>query len=361
MKILPSLIVASCVHGKYTGDKGLLSVSHRNMFTSELPITFPSEDDDVPDFIINGVNKCGTTAASFFLEKHSELQKAFFETNFFNTDGMYEKGFSWYSQQFPTREEGKKMYEKTPAYYKSHVAPERIKAMNEDVQLITVVCDNVHRTLSRFLHIQKHAQQKLPKLGYTLEEFNNNLRTAVVDFQALLDEIRENEGDNTFEGLIQALSHRYQNDMRPFSLGDGGNHFELILADGFYAVHHDAWLRHFSPDQLLVVNGNNFLRNPWVPLKRIQSFLGIEHQITRESFIVPVDADGTSGIPCFIEPGQEEANCIGKGESEKGRSLDKKFTEDVGAALHELFRPFDEYYAHQILQRKTFDWNFGLE
>ena len=30
------------------------------------------------------------------------------------------------------------MYEKTPAYYKSHVAPERIKFAKPDIKLITV-------------------------------------------------------------------------------------------------------------------------------------------------------------------------------------------------------------------------------
>ena len=42
------------------------------MFRSELPLEKPGKDDTMPDFIINGVNKCGTTAASFFLEKHSK-------------------------------------------------------------------------------------------------------------------------------------------------------------------------------------------------------------------------------------------------------------------------------------------------
>ena len=105
------------------------------------------------------------------------------------------------------------------------------------------------------------------------------------------------------------------------------------------------------------------MKNPWVPLKRIQSFLGIDHEITRDRFVVPVDEDGNSGIPCFIEAGETEAdaNCIGKGDSEKGRSLHKSFSPDVAQMLHDLFKPFDEFYAHQILQRKTFDWNFGIE
>jgi len=277
---------------------------------------------------------------------------------------MYKMGFEWYSKQFPVPEEGKLMYEKTPAYYKSHVAAERIKAMNKDVQLITVVCDNVHRTLSRYLHIQKHAEQKLPHLGFTLQEFNDKLREEVPKVVKYIKDIKANEGGGTMEGLIEALAYRYENNMRPFTLSkeEGAGHIEVILADGFYAIHHQSWLKYFDEDQLLVVNGNNFLKKPWVPMKHIQEFLGIEPQITRESFVVPTDENGNeSGIPCFIEPGETTGDCIGKGSSEKGRSLDKNFSPDVAQAMHDLFKPFDDYYVHRILKRKTFDWNFGLE
>merc|ERR1711972_1071550 len=130
------------------------------------------------------------------------------------TDDNYSRGFGWYSEQFPEPQEGKLMYEKTPAYYKSHVAPGRIKFAKPDIELITVVCDNVHRTLSRYLHIQKHAPQKMKTLGYSLQEFNDGLRDAVPVFMKFLDEVKQNEGDNTLEGLIQ---------------------------DGIYAVHQQAW------------------------------------------------------------------------------------------------------------------------
>ena len=85
-----------------------------------------------------GVNKCGTSAASFFLSNHPEVQKAKGETNFFNDDRNYEKGYSWYSQQFPEPQEGIKMYEKTPSYYKSSEAPKRVKIGNKDIKLINV-------------------------------------------------------------------------------------------------------------------------------------------------------------------------------------------------------------------------------
>jgi len=346
------------VNGKRAEKKGWLSVSHRNMFKSDLPIVKPEEGEIMPDFIINGVNKCGTTAASFFLDKHSKLQKAKMETNFFNTDDNYERGFAWYSEQFPPRQDDKMIYEKTPAYYKSHVAPERIKAAKKDIQLVTVVCDNVHRTLSRFLHIQKHAQQKLTTLGYTLEEFDEKLKVAVPEFMKLLSEIKETEGGGTMDGLVKALSLRNKNFLRPFNLKKG-DHFEMILADGLYAVHQQSWLDHFSKEQMLVVNGNNFLKTPWIPMKKIQAFLGIDHEITRDSFTVPIEEDGSEGVPCFIE--DDESSCIGKGDSEKGRSLHKSFSPEVSKLLHSLFDPFDEFFAHKVLGRKTFKWDFGRD
>lgn len=363
MKIWAALGLITESHvseAKRASGKGRLAVSHRNMFRSELPLEKPGKADTMPDFIINGVNKCGTTAASFFLEKHSKLQKAHVETNFFNTDDNYSRGFGWYSEQFPEPQEGKLMYEKTPAYYKSHVAPERIKFAKPDIKLITVVCDNVHRTLSRYLHIQKHAPQKMKTLGYSLQEFNDGLRDAVPVFMKFLDEVKQNEGDNTLEGLIQALTYRLQNNLRPFNLKES-SHFEMILSDGIYAVHQQAWRDEFGDDQLLVVNGNNFLNSPWVPMRKIQSFLGLENEISRDSFIIPKNEDGSDGTPCYIEDDQTEANCIGKGSSEKGRSLDKNFSLDVAKMLHELFEPFDNYFAHRVLQRQSFDWRFGLE
>lgn len=269
------------------------------------------------------------------------------------------KGFKWYSSLFPNATKDKKTYEKTPSYYKSKVAQKRIKAADPNIKLVNVVCDNVHRTLSRYLHMLKWTPQKLPTLGYSLEEFNKNLRIAASDFQNFLNEIKHTEGFGTIDGLVEALLFRFKNGLRPF--GNQTNAFEKILADGFYSVFHRRWLDFFHESQILVVNGNDFLKTPWVPMKKIQEFMGISMNITRESFVVPEDESGNLGLPCYIESSDSVADCLGKGASEKGRSLDKSFSEDVTKLLHDLFEPFDTYFAHKILHRQTFDWNFGME
>lgn len=357
---LSNLLLISAANAKVTSEKGSLSVSHRNTVDSKLPVTKPSSTDNVPDFIIMGVNKCGTTAASFFLSNHPELQKAQGEPNFFNMDANYKKGYKWYSNQFPKSQDGLKTYEKTPSYYKSIDAQKRVKAANKNIKLVNVVCDNVHRTLSRYLHIQKHAVQKLPELGDTLEEFNDNLQVAATDFSNFLEEVKNTEGFGTMDGLVEALLFRLKHEMRPFDIHTTTT-FEKILSDGLYSVFHRRWLEYFHEDQLLVVNGNDFLNTPWVPMKKIQEFIGVAQNITRDSFIVPEDEEGNVGLPCFLESQDSKADCLGKGASEKGRSLDKRFSKEVTELLHGIFQPFDLYFAHRILHRQTFDWNFGME
>ena len=95
-------------------------------------------------------------------------------------------------------------------------------------------------------------------------------------------------------------------------------------------------------------------------MKKIQDFIGVSQNITRDSFVIPEDGNGNHGLPCFSQ-GESGADCLGKGASEKGRSLDKRFSPKVTAILHALFEPFDTFFAHKMLHRQTFDWNFGLE
>ena len=128
-------------------------------------------------------------------------------------------------------------YEKTPTYYKSIRAQSRIQAMNSTIKLVNIgkfssfvtsknstttsltyfiVCDNVRRTLSRFLHIQsgvatkKFSATKLQGLGHTLETFNNNLRKTLKNMGAFLEDIKINEGGGTIDGLIDALHRRFK-------------------------------------------------------------------------------------------------------------------------------------------------------
>ena len=96
-------------------------------------------------------------------------------------------------------------------------------------------------------------------------------------------------------------------------------------------------------------------------MRKIQEFIGLNQTITRESFVIPVDDEGRPGLPCFSQGKTPKADCLGKGDSEKGRSLDKRFTKKVTKILNTIFKPFDIYFANKILKRESFQWTFGME
>ena len=120
--------------------------------------------------------------------------------------------------------------------------------------------------MSRYLHIQhgvnihKFAPKKLASIGETLEQFNRNLRNTIRDFGVFLEDVKNQEGDGTMEGLIEALIFRYKRKMRPFGVRATKNPIELILSDGFYAVFHQRWREYFPDHQMLVIDGNQFCK-----------------------------------------------------------------------------------------------------
>jgi hypothetical protein len=94
---------------------------------------------------------------------------------------------------------------------------------------------------------------------------------------------------------------------------------------------------------------------PWVPLKIIQEYVGVQTYITKDNFQFPPEG----GLPCFSDNPKRPADCLGEG---KGRTMDKRFHQEVNDALHALFKPFDDYFAKKVLDREIFSsWDFGLK
>lgn len=78
-----------------------LSTINNNKNTLQLPVCF-----NLPDIIIIGPQKTGTTAFTFFLEMHplfvgnKQLPDTYEEVQFFNRDERYFQGPEWYNQWF---------------------------------------------------------------------------------------------------------------------------------------------------------------------------------------------------------------------------------------------------------------------
>lgn len=107
----------------------------------------------LPNLIVIGAMKCGTTSLHSYLDKHPEVQMSEpKELDFFSDDDKYEKGISWYNTFF---EKGYRYNgESSVNYTKKHRyagVPTRIKdCLGTDIKLVYIVRDPIDRFQSNF-------------------------------------------------------------------------------------------------------------------------------------------------------------------------------------------------------------------
>nr|WP_281365971.1 sulfotransferase [Halovulum dunhuangense] len=110
----------------------------------------------MPDFIVIGAMKAGTTALHHRLAAHPGIGMARLkETEFFLPAKARGRGLDWYARQFPPGD--LKRGEVSPNYAKRLVfpgTPERIAALLPDVRLIYILRDPVARALSEYRHLR---------------------------------------------------------------------------------------------------------------------------------------------------------------------------------------------------------------
>ena len=107
----------------------------------------------LPDFIIVGAQKCGTTTIIKSLEKHPDIHitnytypnKAYGEVHFFNKKHMMLNGIDWYKTLFK-----KNMIcgEKTPCYMTKKTTMEKISQYIPNVKIIICLRNPVKRIIS---------------------------------------------------------------------------------------------------------------------------------------------------------------------------------------------------------------------
>lgn len=117
---------------------------------------------NLPDFIILGETKCGTTSLFNYLIQHPKIldTKGNSEdsTSEYRTkeiryfDRYYYKGIDWYSNCFPNKSEGELTGEATPMYLYRTSTIQRIKNSLPNTKFIILLREPVSRLYSNFNH-----------------------------------------------------------------------------------------------------------------------------------------------------------------------------------------------------------------
>ncbi|MEX2393012.1 MAG: sulfotransferase [Actinomycetota bacterium] len=115
----------------------------------------------LPNFIIIGAMKTGTTSLHRYLEQHPDVcVSSIKETDFFLGEEAFAHGLDWYESLF--ERDVAAVGEASPNYTKRHLwsaVPERIAAVVPDVKLIYVVREPIERLVSHYIHNYSHGRE----------------------------------------------------------------------------------------------------------------------------------------------------------------------------------------------------------
>jgi hypothetical protein len=110
----------------------------------------------LPDFIIIGAMKCGTsTLAAQLAAQPGIFMTTPKEPNFFSDDEVYARGTAWYKSLFEAADPGDLKGEASTHYTKLPTYPKTLARMTDllpDVKLIYIVREPVERAISHYIH-----------------------------------------------------------------------------------------------------------------------------------------------------------------------------------------------------------------
>lgn len=187
----------------------------------------------LPNFLIIGSQKAGTTTLYHVIKKHPEIyMPETKEINFFFHEEIYRRGLSYYRSFFQNAPAGKRMLgEASPGYICHPKVPGRIHQDLPNIEkLIVTVRNPVDRAWSQYL-----------------------------------DNLRHLEIDHSFE---DAYRTELRTDYEPGKLG--------YFSRGTYIQYIRRYVDLFGRDRLLVLVFDDLKRDPVALYQRIFEFLGVD-------------------------------------------------------------------------------------
>jgi hypothetical protein len=202
----------------------------------------------LPDFLIIGAQKAGTTALYAYLRRHPGITgPSWKEVSYF--DRHYDRGEAWYRGNFPNRARarGKLVGEASPSYIFHPLGPERVRALVLEALLVALVRNPVDRALSHYHHEVALGREPL-------------------SFEDALDAEDER---------LRGEEERLVADPRYFSRAWWSHAYK---ARGRYAEQLERWLAVFPREQLLILPSEDLGAEPERAHARVLDFLGAAPQ-----------------------------------------------------------------------------------
>ena len=256
----------------------------------------------LPKCIIIGTMKSGTKALIEFIGTHPKVKTGRKETFFFVKDENYLKGFDFYRDMMPFSNPGDITIEKTPDYFQSELARERIYRYDSSIKLLVTFKNPVTRAISDYRHYkERHSDVK-------------------ENFQSFVTDKVTGELNLTCRAINVSI----------------------------YVDHLQKWYSYFPKQQIHVVDGEKLITNPLKEIRRVEEFLGLEHVINSDY----IAFNKQKGFYCMRSSIREPFECL---PPEKGEMPNPYVDPSFLEKLRDFYHPYNEQLFKLVNQ--TFDWN----
>lgn len=207
----------------------------------------------LPDFLIVGSTKCGTTSMHGWLIEHPFVAPTKKEIHFFNMN--YSRRADWYRCYFPyardrdafAAEHGRPFIsgEATASYLAHYWTPQRAAKLVPNARLVVCLRDPADRSYSQYHYFRRRGSEPL-------ESFE----------EAIASEEERLRGEEALE------------------IGDPGYHSWRVYRWGYlrtsrYAEHLERWLEVFPREQFLFLKFEDVVAAPERALEQIHEHLGL--------------------------------------------------------------------------------------
>ncbi len=250
----------------------------------------------LPDFLIIGAQRCGTTSLYRYLAQHPQVIGAAPSKGVHYFDVHHERSLRWYRAHFPTRRRraragGAAVTGEASPYYVFHPhGPDRVRAAVPNARLIVMLRDPVIRAFSQY-------QQEYAR-GF--------------------------EDAGTFEEALELESGRLRGE-RERMLADPGYDSRAMqhhayAARGEYAPQLEAWRERFDASQIHVIVAEEFFADPAAAYRGVLDFLGLPMP-QRPPHFKAFNARPAGGMPAatrerlaarFAEPNRRLEELLGR-------------------------------------------------
>lgn len=189
----------------------------------------------LPNLVVIGAMKCGTTSLRYYLRAHPEIFMARGGLNFFIEEGNWHRRVDWYESQFSDAAIRGDTSPRYANYPLSRNVPERMHALVPDAKLLYLVRDPIERLVSHYSQYYASGQE------------DRSLPRALAD----IDEHPE--------------TNQY-------------------VCRGLYFMQLEQFLRCYSRRQILVLYQEDLRERRLATLQRIFRFLGVDDSFTSPEF-----------------------------------------------------------------------------